>query len=86
MGIQSLLDEPNNQDPAQEEPFKAYKHNKAEYEQKVKAYDAKRRQDMLDRMQRQRNEVLMEAYRSELRRAKNSKKVLQYASWDGFKG
>ena len=37
MGIQSLLDEPNNQDPAQEEPFKAYKHNKAEYEQKVKA-------------------------------------------------
>jgi len=37
VGIQSLLDEPNNQDPAQEEPFKAYKHNKAEYEQKVKA-------------------------------------------------
>ena len=37
MGIQSLLDEPNSQDPAQEEPFKAYKHNKAEYEQKVKA-------------------------------------------------
>ena len=37
MGIQSLLDEPNNQDPAQEEPFKAYKHNKVEYEQKVKA-------------------------------------------------
>ena len=37
VGIQSLLDEPNNQDPAQEEPFKAYTHNTAEYEQKVKA-------------------------------------------------
>ena len=51
-----------------------------EYEQKVKEYDMKRRQDMLDRMQRQRNEVLMEAYRSELRRAKNSKKVWQYVN------
>jgi len=46
-----------------------------EYEMRVKEYDVKRRQNILDRMQQQRNEVLMEAYRTELRRAQNSKKV-----------
>merc|ERR1712178_432907 len=36
-GIQTLLDDPNNLDPEQEEPFKAFKYNKQEYESKVKA-------------------------------------------------
>jgi hypothetical protein len=46
-----------------------------EYEMRVKEYDEKRRQGILDRMQQQRNEVLLEAYRTELRRAQRSKKV-----------
>lgn len=37
VGIQTLLDDPNNLDPAQEEPFRAYKYNKEEYNAKVKA-------------------------------------------------
>ena len=37
IGIQTLLDDPNNLDPAQEEPFRAYKYNKEEYNTKVKA-------------------------------------------------
>ena len=37
IGIQTLLDDPNNQDPAQEEPYRAFKNNKQEYEARVKA-------------------------------------------------
>ena len=47
VGIQTLLDDPNNLDPAQEEPFRAFKHNKAEYEQKVKAQVVILRQNAL---------------------------------------
>lgn len=48
-----------------------------EYEMRVKEYDEKRRQGILDRMQQQRNEVLLEAYRTEQRRAQMSKKVVE---------
>ena len=37
LGIQTLLDDPNNLDPAQEEPFREYKHNPEGYKAKVKA-------------------------------------------------
>ena len=40
IGIQSLLDDPNNLDPAQEEPFRAFKYNQEEYKTKVKAQAA----------------------------------------------
>ena len=36
IGIQTLLDDPNNADPAQEEPYKAYKSDRKEYEARVK--------------------------------------------------
>jgi len=36
LGIQDLLDEPNNLDPAQEEPFKLFRNDKALYRQKVR--------------------------------------------------
>ena len=32
LGIQTLLDDPNNQDPAQEEPYRAYKNDRKDYE------------------------------------------------------
>ena len=34
IGIQTLLDDPNNADPAQEEPYKIYRDNRQEYERK----------------------------------------------------
>jgi len=37
LGIQTLLDEVNNSDPAQAEAYDVYKKNKAEYEKRVKA-------------------------------------------------
>jgi len=36
IGIQTLLDDPNNADPAQEEPYKTYKTDRKEYEARVK--------------------------------------------------
>jgi ubiquitin-conjugating enzyme E2 I len=36
IGIQTLLDDPNNADPAQEEPYKIYRDNRQEYERKVR--------------------------------------------------
>eukprot|EP00456_Euglypha_rotunda_P059900 TRINITY_DN50099_c0_g1_i1.p1 TRINITY_DN50099_c0_g1~~TRINITY_DN50099_c0_g1_i1.p1 ORF type:complete len:160 (+),score=21.51 TRINITY_DN50099_c0_g1_i1:90-569(+) len=36
IGIQDLLDNPNNEDPAQEEPFKLFRHNRAAYRLKVR--------------------------------------------------
>jgi len=36
IGIQTLLDDPNNADPAQEEPYRAFKNDKKEYEARVK--------------------------------------------------
>ncbi len=36
VGIQTLLDDPNNLDPAQEEPFRVYKYDRPEYERRVK--------------------------------------------------
>ena len=41
IGIQTLLDDPNNLDPAQEEPYRIYKTDpKGEYEKRVKAQAA----------------------------------------------
>ena len=37
IGIQTLLDDPNNSDPAQEEPYRAFKSDRKEYDAKVKA-------------------------------------------------
>lgn len=37
IGIQTLLDDPNNLDPAQEEPYKAFKNDRKDYDAKVKA-------------------------------------------------
>lgn len=37
IGIQTLLDDPNNSDPAQEEPYRAYKNDRKDYDTKVKA-------------------------------------------------
>ena len=37
IGIQTLLDDPNNADPAQEEPYRAFKNDKKDYDAKVKA-------------------------------------------------
>eukprot|EP00808_Paulinella_micropora_P032214 g60890.t1 len=36
LGIQDLLDNPNNEDPAQEEPFKLYKSNMTAYRARVR--------------------------------------------------
>mmetsp|Transcript_10882 Transcript_10882/g.35765 ORF Transcript_10882/g.35765 Transcript_10882/m.35765 type:complete len:297 (-) Transcript_10882:305-1195(-) len=36
LGIQTLLDDPNVGDPAQEEPYRVYNNNRAEYERRVK--------------------------------------------------
>ena len=36
MGIQHLLDDPNNADPAQEEPYRVYRDDPREYERKVR--------------------------------------------------
>jgi ubiquitin-conjugating enzyme E2 I len=36
LGIQELLDEPNELDPAQAEPFRLFMHDKAEYRRRVK--------------------------------------------------
>ena len=36
VGIQTLLDDPNNLDPAQEEPYRAYKNDRSEYDRRVK--------------------------------------------------
>ena len=36
LGIQTLLDEPNVNSPAQEESYLLYKNNKAAYEERVK--------------------------------------------------
>lgn len=37
MGIQDLLDSPNQNDPAQEEPFRLYANDRTEYEKRVRA-------------------------------------------------
>lgn len=37
IGIQDLLDNPNPDDPAQKEPYLAFKNNRSEYNQKVRA-------------------------------------------------
>jgi len=37
LGIQDLLDDPNNLDPAQEEPFKLYRDDRELYRQKIRA-------------------------------------------------
>jgi len=36
IGIQTLLDDPNNSDPAQEEPYQAYKSDRKTYDLRVK--------------------------------------------------
>lgn len=36
IGIQALLDEPNEGDPAQLEPYKLYKDNREEYRKRVR--------------------------------------------------
>eukprot|EP00316_Scyphosphaera_apsteinii_P003320 CAMPEP_0119316418 /NCGR_PEP_ID=MMETSP1333-20130426/39565_1 /TAXON_ID=418940 /ORGANISM="Scyphosphaera apsteinii, Strain RCC1455" /LENGTH=104 /DNA_ID=CAMNT_0007322059 /DNA_START=220 /DNA_END=534 /DNA_ORIENTATION=- len=36
IGIQALLDDPNNNDPAQEEPYRIFKSDRAEYNRRVK--------------------------------------------------
>ena len=36
LGIQDLLDEPNPDDPAQEEPIRLYRHDRKEYNRRVK--------------------------------------------------
>ena len=36
IGIQTLLDDPNNSDPAQEEPYRIYKNDRKTYEANVK--------------------------------------------------
>jgi len=35
-GIQELLSDPNNNDPAQEEPFRLFRSNRAEYNKRVR--------------------------------------------------
>jgi len=37
LGIQDLLDSPNENDPAQAEPYKLYKENREEYNRRVRA-------------------------------------------------
>ena len=39
-GVQDLLDEPNEEDPAQSEPFKLYRSNLPEYRRRVKQFAA----------------------------------------------
>jgi hypothetical protein len=46
-----------------------------EWEDRIKEYDLKSKQEVLDQMEAQRKEVLLEVYRSDQRRIKNSKKV-----------
>jgi hypothetical protein len=46
-----------------------------EWEEKIKEYDEKQKQAVLDKMEQHRKEVLLERHRSNLRRIKNSKKV-----------
>ena len=41
IGIQTLLDDPNNLDPAQEEPYRAFKNDKRECA-------ARRRRDLME--------------------------------------
>jgi ubiquitin-protein ligase len=36
LGIQALLDDPNQAEPAQEEPYRAFKNDKKHYEEMVK--------------------------------------------------
>ena len=36
LGIQTLLDDPNNADPAQQEPYRAFNDDKRHYEETVK--------------------------------------------------
>jgi len=45
LGIQALLNEPNEKDPAQAEAYTIYRENKAEYERRVRAEAAKHRAD-----------------------------------------
>jgi len=40
LGIQDLLDDPNINDPAQEEPFRLFRTDKAQYKKKVRAQAA----------------------------------------------
>ena len=37
LGIQALLDDPNNSDPAQEEPYRIFANDRVRYERMVKA-------------------------------------------------
>mmetsp|Transcript_7645 Transcript_7645/g.11618 ORF Transcript_7645/g.11618 Transcript_7645/m.11618 type:complete len:99 (+) Transcript_7645:242-538(+) len=37
LGIQDLLDDPNNNDPAQKEPFELYRDDKEQYRARVRA-------------------------------------------------
>ncbi|KAJ1421405.1 hypothetical protein B484DRAFT_481147 [Ochromonadaceae sp. CCMP2298] len=48
-----------------------------EWEERIKEYDLKTKQEVLDQMQLQRKEVLLELYRSDQRRIKNSKKKVE---------
>lgn len=41
LGIQALLDEPNELDPAQSEPFKLFREDREEYRRRVRAQVAK---------------------------------------------
>jgi len=43
IGIQDLLDNPNPDDPAQKEPYIAYKNNRSEYNRKVREQAASMR-------------------------------------------
>ena len=36
IGIQALLDDPNNMDPAQEEPYRAFSRDRLEYNRRVR--------------------------------------------------
>jgi len=43
LGIQDLLDNPNPEDPAQKEPYVAYKNNREEYNRRVREQAASMR-------------------------------------------
>ena len=47
-----------------------------EWEERVKKYDADQKQAVLDRMEAHRKEVLLELHRSDMRRKRNSRKVI----------
>jgi hypothetical protein len=53
-----------------------------EWEQKIKEYDAKLRQDVEDKMEAHRKEVLIELHRAEQRRIRNSRKVKPNVKWN----